>query len=258
MKEFSIPVTWQVWDKVDVIAETIEEALQYLEDNMEDIPLGTEPEYIDGTHRVLDGHNGQADIATAVKYLMDEWDLSGGITGVDMEDLENDEPYVNRYAEMIHRHQAEREQFPNIVAIGNEALNEGLAQKGWTKEDIRLVHDCGILGCYVHKDTHKDFTDMLANHKQEYEDNISDGIKGELFISEMFRYALSNCEYFVLEDLSPILDFLNIESEDFENNPALKSGFAYARSIYMDVYNKQDLASNYEAENNYLDEEMER
>lgn len=30
MKKFSIPVTWQVWDKVEVEAETIEEAIEYV------------------------------------------------------------------------------------------------------------------------------------------------------------------------------------------------------------------------------------
>lgn len=34
MKKFSIPVTWQVWDKVEVEVETIEEAIKYVPSNI--------------------------------------------------------------------------------------------------------------------------------------------------------------------------------------------------------------------------------
>ena len=35
MEKFSIPVTWQVWDKVEVKAETIEEAIEYVKNNID-------------------------------------------------------------------------------------------------------------------------------------------------------------------------------------------------------------------------------
>ena len=256
MKKFSIPVTWEVWDKVEIEAETIEKALAIFEATKDEIPLGTDPEYIDGTYRIDDGENGQADVKNTVKYLKEFWDLSGGITGEEIDDLENDIPYVNRYTEMIDRHHTEREAFPHIIAIGNQALEDGLLQNGWSKEDVLLVHDCGILGCYVHKDDYKNFTDMIANQKQEYAENISDGIKGEVFISEMFSYALLHCEYFAFEDLQSILEFLNIDREDFDNNPALNSGFEYAKNLYMSVYNGRNFENN--CEDNHFDEEMER
>ena len=81
MKKFSIPVTWEVWDKVEVEAETIEEAIQYLKDNVDTIPLGTEPEYIDGSYKIDDGSNGEATIEDTIKYLKMYWNLSGGIDG---------------------------------------------------------------------------------------------------------------------------------------------------------------------------------
>ena len=85
MKKFSIPVTWEVWDKVEVEAETIEEAIQYVKDNLDTIPLGTEPEYIDGSYRIDDGDNGQATIKETIKFLKDYWNLSGGIDGEEIE-----------------------------------------------------------------------------------------------------------------------------------------------------------------------------
>ena len=84
-KKFSIPVIWEVWDKVEVEAETIEEAIQYVKDNLDTIPLGTEPEYIDGSYRIDDGDNGEADIEETVRYLKDYWNLSGDIDGEEIE-----------------------------------------------------------------------------------------------------------------------------------------------------------------------------
>lgn len=81
MKQFSIPVVWQVWDKVIVEAETIEDAIHYIKENIDDIPLGTEPEYIDNSYRIDDGQDGQASIDETVRYLKEYWNLSGGIDG---------------------------------------------------------------------------------------------------------------------------------------------------------------------------------
>ena len=79
MKRFYIPVTWEVWDKIEVEAETIEEAVEYVLENIDDIPLGTEPEYIDGSYRLDCGGNDS--VEGIVKYLKDYWNLSGGIDG---------------------------------------------------------------------------------------------------------------------------------------------------------------------------------
>ena len=81
MKKFSIPVTWEVWDKIEVEAETIEEAIQYVKDNLDTIPLGSEPEYVDGSYKIEDGNNGESDIEETVRYLKEYWNLSGGIDG---------------------------------------------------------------------------------------------------------------------------------------------------------------------------------
>lgn len=81
MKKFSIPVTWEVWDKIEVEAETIEEAIKHVKENIDTIPLGTEPEYIDGSYKIDDGENGEATIEETVDYLKEYWNLSGGIDG---------------------------------------------------------------------------------------------------------------------------------------------------------------------------------
>ncbi len=81
MKNFYIPVTWSVWDKVKVTAESIEDALQYVRNHIDEIPLPTEPEYIDGSFRIEDGCDGNADMKETLQYLRDLWNLGGGIDG---------------------------------------------------------------------------------------------------------------------------------------------------------------------------------
>lgn len=88
MKKFSILVTWSVWDKIEVEAETIEDAIRYVKEHIDEIPLGTEPEYIDGTYRIDDGDDGENTVEDTVKYLKECWNLSGGIDGEEIDNIE--------------------------------------------------------------------------------------------------------------------------------------------------------------------------
>lgn len=81
MRKFSIPVMWKVWDKIEVKAESLEEAIRYVKENIDAIPLGTEPEYIDGSYKIDDGDNGEATVEETARYLREYWNLSGGIDG---------------------------------------------------------------------------------------------------------------------------------------------------------------------------------
>ena len=86
MKKFSIPVKWEVWDKINVEAETIEDAVQYVKEHIDDLPFGSEPEFVDGSYNIYDGENGEASIEDTVKYLREYWNLSGGIDGEDIDE----------------------------------------------------------------------------------------------------------------------------------------------------------------------------
>lgn len=50
---FRIPVMWSVFDLVDVQANSLEEALNAARENASDIPLGTEPEYLDDSYEII-------------------------------------------------------------------------------------------------------------------------------------------------------------------------------------------------------------
>lgn len=81
MKKFSLPVIWSVWDKVEIEAETLEEAIKKFKDKIDEIPLGTEPEYIDGSYQLDDGGNGEKSLDETIQYLKQYWNMSGGIDG---------------------------------------------------------------------------------------------------------------------------------------------------------------------------------
>ena len=50
--EYEIPVDWQVCDVVKIKANSLNEAYRWAVDNAEMIPLGDEPEYIDGSYQI--------------------------------------------------------------------------------------------------------------------------------------------------------------------------------------------------------------
>lgn len=51
-KEYEIPVTWQVFDKVRVQANSLEEAYEFVTDNLDTIPCGDDPVYVDSSYRI--------------------------------------------------------------------------------------------------------------------------------------------------------------------------------------------------------------
>lgn len=52
MKKFEIPVSWEVWDTVEIEAESFDEAVKWLEENIDEVPLGTEPEYVLNSYEI--------------------------------------------------------------------------------------------------------------------------------------------------------------------------------------------------------------
>jgi hypothetical protein len=59
---FKIPVEWTVCDFVEVRANSLEEGIDYVNKNRNNIPLGTNPEYVDGSYQVTP-HNSNDEIA---------------------------------------------------------------------------------------------------------------------------------------------------------------------------------------------------
>lgn len=51
-KIFNVPVEWTVSELLQIRADSFKEAIQFVLDNLDMIPLGTEPDYIDGTYKI--------------------------------------------------------------------------------------------------------------------------------------------------------------------------------------------------------------
>ena len=47
--EIKLPVTWEVCDFVTIEADSIDEAIEKFKETEDDIPLPTEPDYVDGS-----------------------------------------------------------------------------------------------------------------------------------------------------------------------------------------------------------------
>ena len=58
---FKIPVEWTVCDFVNIEAETLVEAVGIVLDTMDDIPLGTDPNYLDGSYQIEGQRNIEED-----------------------------------------------------------------------------------------------------------------------------------------------------------------------------------------------------
>lgn len=59
--DFEIPVSWEVYDTIQVRADSLKEAYDWAVNNEPQISLGTEPEYIDGSYKI-----GEYDLAKAM------------------------------------------------------------------------------------------------------------------------------------------------------------------------------------------------
>lgn len=75
-KTWQLPVVWKVWDKIPVKAYSLEEAIDWVQENEEEIPLGTEPDYIDGSYHLEDGGNGHRQIEDTIRHLKNYWETS--------------------------------------------------------------------------------------------------------------------------------------------------------------------------------------
>ena len=51
-KSFNVVVKCVIYGTINVEAENLEEAIKFAEDNIDELPLPYEPEYIDGSYKI--------------------------------------------------------------------------------------------------------------------------------------------------------------------------------------------------------------
>lgn len=52
MRIFKIPVSYEVYGTVEIEANTLKEAMKYAQENIDDLPLADEPQYIDDSYEI--------------------------------------------------------------------------------------------------------------------------------------------------------------------------------------------------------------
>ncbi len=67
-KGFLIPVTWEVCDFVRVQANTLEEAYEWMQAHSDEVPLGTDPGYVDASYQVADYEECKCYLDEVVEY----------------------------------------------------------------------------------------------------------------------------------------------------------------------------------------------
>ena len=68
-KVFSIPVEWVVTETLDIKADSLKEAIEFINDHTDEIPLGDEPAYIDGTYKISADEDGDMDTEKIARNL---------------------------------------------------------------------------------------------------------------------------------------------------------------------------------------------
>lgn len=67
-KGFLIPISWEVYDFVRVQANSLEEAYKYLEEHIDEVPLGEQPKYATGSYQVGTYEECEEYLDEVVKY----------------------------------------------------------------------------------------------------------------------------------------------------------------------------------------------
>lgn len=69
-KIYSIPVLWTMWDAVEVEADSLEEAVEFVKENIDDLPRSKNGQYLEGSFRMDDGSPyGEASVEEAIEHL---------------------------------------------------------------------------------------------------------------------------------------------------------------------------------------------
>ena len=81
---FKVPVEWTVYDTVEIAANSLEEAIQFVLKNQDTIPLGTEPQYIDGSYKISGTDDYGENVEKLSEYIKQYYDAdSNNLTEFD-------------------------------------------------------------------------------------------------------------------------------------------------------------------------------
>ena len=140
---------------------------------------------------------------------------------------------MNKYIEMLHRHQEEVNALPIKFAFSDKQFTEGMAKLGLSPTDTDKIYALGETGGFYRVADAKLIRDTFNRHIEERQKAIEDDTTGKGYICEMFRYELQNHEYAYTGDLEDTIESLGLTMKEINDNPALKHGLELARKKYI-------------------------
>ena len=138
-----------------------------------------------------------------------------------------------KYLKLKEKHQKEINDFPFGFAFSNEQFKDMMKKFGLKEKDTDKIYSIGA-GGYIRKTDSEAMHNMFKKHREEIENEIKNDKDGTGFIYEMFRYELSNHEYFVTYDIEPTLDALGLTLDEINKHQNLVMGLKKALDEYKD------------------------
>ena len=135
---------------------------------------------------------------------------------------------MNKYQDLIRKHQKDIDDFPMFFAFNDEQFEEGMRSIGLEPDDTGAIYKLGNTGGFFHKTDEPAFSAMMERHDAEMKEAIDADQTGDGFIYEMFDYELSNHEYSYSRDLTSTLEALGFSAEEINASAKLKHGLKIA------------------------------
>lgn len=133
-----------------------------------------------------------------------------------------------RYEDWNNKKQKAFDALPIKFAFSEEQFDRVLREFGLTRDNCaeHLARITGN-GFMLKKDVH-----LLGEVSQQYEEELKELLKDDVFVVDMFVYEMKNHEYQYTEEDEEITDACGIGYEQFKADKRLRKLFAEARTQF--------------------------
>ena len=134
---------------------------------------------------------------------------------------------METYAEMKARHQREFNALPIGAAFSKDQFERMMREWGLPVDAVDQIYSLGY-GAYIQRKDADLIHQTAERIEKEEKDAIAADETGLGFIKEMFYRELCDHECFYTNDISEMLDALEITREQLNADPRLKAGLQAA------------------------------
>lgn len=119
---------------------------------------------------------------------------------------------METYMQLKSRQQKEVGNFPMFFAFSNKQFDEGMEKLGLNPKDTDKIYKLGNTGGFYKKSDAPKLREMFDRHDKE----MSEAMKSDEFVLEMFEYELANHEFCITYDYEPTLNALGLTFEELD------------------------------------------